>query len=329
MTQFGYTLSCEEHAPRDLVAFARRAEAVGFDFLTASDHYHPWTDRQGHAPMVWPVLGAAAMQTERIGLGTAVTCPIVRIHPAIVAQAAATIAAMAPGRFFLGVGTGENLNEHITGENWPSAGLRRDMLTEAVEIIRELWSGELTDFHGDFYTVADARIYTVPDPLPPIYVAASGIEGASLAGRLGDGFISVAPKRELIREFDAAGDGERPHYGQVHVCYAKDEAQARRTALEVWPNAGVPGELSAELPLPRHFQQAAKIVTEDIVAKEIVCGPDPERHLALLRKYEDAGFDHIFIHQVGEDQEGFLRFYQDEVLPRARSREEPRARGAA
>ncbi|HEY7905115.1 MAG TPA: TIGR03557 family F420-dependent LLM class oxidoreductase, partial [Casimicrobiaceae bacterium] len=311
-----------------LVERAQRAEQAGFEFAMVSDHYHPWTDRQGNAPFVWSVLGGVAMTTQRLRVGTGVTCPIVRQHPAIVAQAAATVAAMMPGRFFLGVGTGENLNEHITGERWPAVSVRREMLEEAVEIIRELWSGEFTQYQGEYFTVDDARIYTLPDPLPHIYVAAAGIESADLAGRIGDGFISTAPKRELVQEFDAGGAPNRPHYAQITVCYAKDETQARKTALEVWPNAGLPGELSAELPLPRHFMQAAKIVTEDEVAKTIVCGRDPERHLQMIRKYEAAGFEHIFFHQVGDDQEGFFRFYEEQVLPQARSSQTQR-RGAA
>lgn len=328
MTEFGYTLSCEEHGPRPLVEWAQRAEEAGFEFAIASDHYHPWTDRQGNAPFVWSLLGGVAMTTRRLRVGTGVTCPIIRQHPAIVAQAAATVAAMMPGRFFLGVGTGERLNEHVSGEHWPSAPVRREMLAEAIEIIRELWEGGLVDYHGAYFTVEDARIYTRPERLPPIYVAAAGIEAAELAGRIGDGFISTAPERELVRAFDAAGDGQRPHYAQIHVCYADDEAQARKTAHARWPNAALSGELGSQLALPRQYMQATKTVSEDDVAAVVVCGPDPERHLAMIRKYEDAGFDHIWFHQIGDDQESFFRFYEEQVLPQARDGE-TRTRGAA
>lgn len=320
MTSYGYTLSSEEHAPNDLVRHAARAEEVGFEFASISDHYHPWIDNQGHSPFVWAVLGGIAHATERIKVGTGVTCPIMRIHPAVIAQAAATAADMLPGRFYLGVGTGENLNEHIVGEGWPSVTVRQEMLDEAVELIRHLWDGKLTEFYGEYFSVQDARIYTLPEQLPPIYVAASGSESAKLAGEIGDGFISTAPKSDLVQTFEEAGGRGKPKYAQAHVCYHEDEAEARRIAHKIWPNSGIPGELSAELPLPRHFEQASQNVTEDAIAEMITCGPDPEKHVAQLRKFEEAGFDHVYVHQVGPVQEGFLRFYEREVLPQLRGK---------
>jgi G6PDH family F420-dependent oxidoreductase len=223
---------------------------------------------------------------------------------------------MLPGRFFLGLGTCENLNEHIIGERWPSANVRREMLEEAVWIIRKLWSGEDVDHEGAYYQVVDARIYTLPERLPEIYIGASGKVTAELAGEIADGFISVAPENELITAFESAGGAGKPKYGQMHACWAEDEASARKTAFEVWPNAGIKGELSAELPLPRHFEQAAQMVTEDDVAERVVCGPDPDRHVEEIRKYAEAGFDHVYVHQIGPDQQGFMRFYQREVMPR-------------
>jgi G6PDH family F420-dependent oxidoreductase len=315
--ELGYTLACEEHGPRDLVAYARRAEEIGFPFAMISDHYHPWTDRQGHSPHVWSVIGAIAAVTERLRLGTGVTCPTVRQHPAIVAQATATCQELLEGRFIFGVGTGEALNEHILGDPWPSAAVRREMLEEAVAVIRELWRGELVEHRGRHYTVENARIYTVPDTPPPIIVAASGPQAAALAGRIGDGFCGTSPDEDLIARFDAAGtggNGSRPRYGQVTVCWAESEEEARRTALEWWPNAAIPGELGQVLPQPAHFEQAAKLVTEDKVAESIACGPDPEVHLDFIRRYAAAGYDHIFLHQVGPDQEGFLRFCERELL---------------
>jgi coenzyme F420-dependent glucose-6-phosphate dehydrogenase len=316
MAQIGYTLAGEEHRPDDLVRYARLAEEAGFPFALISDHFHPWTERQGQSPFVWGVIGGIAQATERLRLGTGVTCPTVRIHPAIVAQAAATCAAMMPGRFFLGVGTGENLNEHILGDHWPSAAVRREMLEEAVAIIRELWGGGLVEHRGRHYTVENARIYTLPDEPPPVLVAASGPEAATLAGRIGDGFIGVAPEAELIRTFESAGGAGKPRYGQVTVCWADDEAQARRTAHEWWPNIALSGELGQMLPQPAHFEPSCENVSEDDVAAVIACGPDPDHHVELIQRFADAGYDHVCVHQIGPDQEGFLRFYAREVLPR-------------
>ena len=316
MAEFGYTLSGEEHAPADLVRWARTAEDVGFTFALVSDHFHPWIDRQGHSPFVWTVLGGIAEATERLRLGTGVTCPLIRIHPAIVAQAAATTAALMPGRFFLGVGTGENLNEHILGDRWPPAGTRLEMLEEAVEVIRLLWEGEDVTHRGRHYTVENARIYTLPEEPPPIFVAAAGEKATQLAGRIGDGLIGTSPDSEQIRQFEQAGGAEKPRYGQLHVCWAKTEEEAKRTAREWWPNTSLPGELGVELPLPRHFEQAAAMLSEDDVAGKLPCGPDPERHIAAIHAYVDAGYDHVYVHQVGPDQEGFFRFYEEQVLPK-------------
>jgi coenzyme F420-dependent glucose-6-phosphate dehydrogenase len=314
--EIGYALSSEEHPPLDLVRDARRAEEVGFEFALVSDHFHPWIDRQGHSPFVWGVIGAVAASTKRLRLGTGVTCPTIRIHPALVAQAAATAGALMPGRFFLGVGTGENLNEHILGDRWPSPDERQEMLTEAVAIIRGLWEGGLFSFDGAHYTVDRARIYTLPDEQVPIVVAASGTEAARLAGELGDGLVSTAPKQELVETFLEAG-GNGPRYGQLTVCWAKSEVDARRTALEWWPNAGLKGPLSQELALPSHFEAASSMVTEDEIAKQIPCGPDLDSHLLQIQSFADAGFDHVYVHQIGPDQGGFLDVYRD-VLVEAR-----------
>jgi coenzyme F420-dependent glucose-6-phosphate dehydrogenase len=316
MESIGYALSCEEHAPRELVRNARLAEEAGFEFALISDHYHPWIERQGQSPFVWAVIGGIAEATDRLRLGTGVTCPTIRIHPAIVAHAAATSAAMMPRRFFLGVGTGENLNEHVLGGRWPPAAVRLEMLEEAVEVIRRLWSGELISHRGKHYLVENARLYTVPDEPPPIMVAAAGSNAAELAGRTGDGFVGVSPQAELLDVFNRSGGRGKPCYGQVQVCWAGDEQQARRTALEWFPNIALPGELSQELPQPAHFEQAVELLGEDDLAEIVACGPDPERHLEMIGRFERAGFDHIYVHQIGPDQEGFLRFYRDEIIPR-------------
>lgn len=315
MAEIGYTLSSEEHGPRELVRHARRAEEAGFGFAMISDHFHPWIDRQGQSPFVWSTLGGVAEATERLRVGTGVTCPTTRVHPAIIAHAAATTAAMMPGRFSLGLGTGEKLNEHILGDRWPPVRKRQEMLEEAVEVIRGLWEGGLYTHHGRHYTVENARLYTLPDEPPPILVAAAGSSSTELAGRIGDGFVGLVPDHEVIEAFEVAGGASKPRYAQLHVCWAESEAEARRTAHEWWPNGAFPGNLFIELPLPSHFEEAASLASEDDVAKGVVCSPDPERHAEAIREYLGAGYTHVYLHQVGPDQEGFFRFYEREVLP--------------
>jgi coenzyme F420-dependent glucose-6-phosphate dehydrogenase len=309
--ELGYTLSSEEHGPSELVRNARAAEEAGFSFLTISDHFHPWTDAQGQSPFVWSVIGGVAEATERISLATGVTCPTIRIHPAIVAQAAATSAVMMDGRFILGVGTGEELNEHVTGARWPGPEARLEMLEEAIEVMRLLWQGGYQTHRGKHYTVEQARIFTLPDEPPPIAVAASQPNAAELASRAGDALIAVAPDKELVQTFGK----DKPRYGQLHVCYAESEEQARKTAHELWPNAAMGGALGQELATTEHYEAAAELVTEDDVAEEVVCGPDPQQHLDAIKEYEDAGFTHVFVHQIGQDQAGFLSFYAEKILP--------------
>jgi G6PDH family F420-dependent oxidoreductase len=316
MAAIGFTLSSEEFGPRELVGYGHRAEEVGFDFVSISDHFHPWVDRQGSSPFVWAVIGGLAEATERIAVTTGVTCPTTRVHPAIVAQAAATAAVMLPGRFSLGVGSGENLNEHILGDPWPETAVRQERLEEAIEVIRKLWRGGLQSHRGRHYTVQNARLYTLPEEPPPILVAAAGPRATALAGRIGDGFFGLVPDREVVAAFERAGGEGKPRYGQVDVCWADDEAAAKRTVLEWWPNAVVSGGLNWELPLPSMFEDASSWASEDDVAEAVVCGPDPEPIVQAIRQFVDAGYDHVYFHQVGPDQEGFLDFAAEELLPR-------------
>jgi G6PDH family F420-dependent oxidoreductase len=318
MVHIGYALSSEEHPANDLVAFAGRAEQVGFEYAMISDHYHPWIDEQGQSTFVWSVLGGIARETTNLKVGTGVTCPTMRYRPAIVAQAAATVATMMPGRFMFGVGTGEALNEHIVGERWPAWELRADMLEEAVEIIRELWSGSMVSHYGEFFTVENARVYSLPDEPPPILVAASGPKSAEMAGRIGDGLINYAPDHEVVADFRASGGGDKPRLVQYNVCWAEDEAEARRIARETVPTVALKGEVTTLLPTPPHFEQATDTVTEDQIAQVVVCGPDPDKHIDGIRKCVEAGFDHVHVDQVGPDQEGFFRFYEREILPKFR-----------
>jgi G6PDH family F420-dependent oxidoreductase len=262
------------------------------------------------------VIGGAAQVTERLRIGTGVTCPTIRIHPAIIAQAAATSAAMMPGRFILGLGSGENLNEHILGDRWPPADVRLEMLEEAVEVIRLLWEGGQQSYYGAYYTVENAQLYTLPDRLPPIFIAASGPKAAEVAGRIGDGFIGTGPDAEVIEKFKKSGGEGKPCYGEIAVCWAAEEAAARRTAFEQWSLAAITGELSSELPVPAHFEQAAKMVSEDDVAEKVVCGPEADRYLNKVREYAEAGYDHVWFHQIGPDQEGFFKFFEKQIKPK-------------
>jgi G6PDH family F420-dependent oxidoreductase len=319
--RLGLHLSAEEHPPDFLVATAIKAEAAGFDFVTVSDHFHPWTRRQGESPFVWAVLGAIAQSTERVGVGTAVTCPTIRTHPAIIAHAAATVAAMMPGRFFLGLGTGERLNESILGDRWPSAPVRREMLEEAVEIMRALWTGEIMRaHHGRHYTVEDARIFTRPDEPPPIVVSGFGPRSVELAGRIGDGYMHVAPDAESVDRFrSAGGGGGKPCYGKLDTCVAADDATARRIAHETWPTSALQGELGQQLATPEHYEQAVANVTEEQVAEGILCSNDASRHLDAIAEYADAGFDHVLVQQCGDDQQRLIALYAEEILPEVRA----------
>jgi G6PDH family F420-dependent oxidoreductase len=314
MAEIGYFLSSEEHGPAELVRQAQQAEQAGFRSVWISDHYHPWNDRQGQSPFVWSVIGGIAATTN-LRVTTAVTCPSVRIHPAIIAQAAATAALLLPGRFLLGVGSGENLNEHVLGDRWPRLEVRLEMLEEAVHVLRMLWEGKLTSHDGRHYRVENARIYSLPPEPPPVLVSALGPKAVSLAARIGDGLISTQPDKESLDKYAAEG-GSGPRQGGFKVCWAKDEQTGRKTAFDLWPNTLVPGQLSQELALPSHFEQASQLVTEDKLAETIPCGPDPERHLASIRQYLDAGFDEVYISQIGDDQAGFFDFYRKELAPR-------------
>jgi coenzyme F420-dependent glucose-6-phosphate dehydrogenase len=315
MTEYGYALSSEEHTPLDLARNAERAEQAGFTFALISDHYHPWVDRQGHSAFVWSAIGAISQRTERLVLGTGVTAPIIRIHPAIIAQAAATSACLMPGRFFLGVGTGEALNEHILGDKWPETDVRLEMLEEAVEVMRLLWEGGQKSHYGDYYVVENARVYDLPDEPVPVIVAGSGTKAAELAGRIGDGYCGTSADEQTIAAFEAAGGAGKPRYGQLSVCVAPTVDEGARIVKEFWPNAGLGGQLSQELALPAFYEQASENVTEDILKQSVVCGPDAGPIREKIAEYERAGYTHVYIHQIGPDQEAFFRLAEEELLP--------------
>lgn len=313
--RLGYWLSSEEHSPNELVRYAVRAEEVGFSVAGISDHFHPWVTKQGNSPFVWSTLGGIATATERLEVTTGVTAPIIRIHPVIVAQAAATAAAMFEGRFALGVGTGERLNEHVTGAHWPRPDVRRDMLTEAIEVMRRLWAGKMVNHYGQHYTVEKAQLFTLPESPPPVFIAGSSKKSAKLAGRIGDGFFGVTPSLSPIEVFEGSGGRGKPRVGQIHVCWAKSRDEALDTAYTWWPNAALSGAPLSELAHPKHFEQALSLARPEDVATSVALGPDPEPHLEAIASFAKVGFSEVHVHQIGPDQEGFFRFYEREIIP--------------
>jgi G6PDH family F420-dependent oxidoreductase len=314
----GYFLSSEEWGPRDLVALAGKAERAGFDGLWISDHYHPWNDEQGHSPFVWSVIGAVAQNTQHMKLTTAVTCPTVRLHPGIVAQAGATAAILLDGRFCLGLGSGEALNEHIFGDRWPGADERLEMLEEAVEVIRKLWQGGVRDHVGRHYRLEHCRVYDLPASPPPIVISGFGRKSVELAAKIGDGYCTVGPDAESVDLFRSRARSGSLVQGGLKVCWDEDEAAARRTVHRLWPNDALPGELAQVLPTPEHFEQASELVSEELLAEQLPCGPDLDRHVEAINAYADAGFDELYIQQVGPRQDEFFEVYRDYVLARVR-----------
>ncbi|MFH8337356.1 LLM class F420-dependent oxidoreductase [Streptomyces sp. AM6-12] len=315
MPEYGYFLASEEHGPAALVEQARMAEQAGFQALWISDHFHPWNDAQGQSPFVWSVIGALS-QAVSLPIETAVTCPTVRMHPAVTAHAAATCAVQTGGRFRLGLGTGEALNEHILGDRWPPAHVRLEMLEEAVQVMRRLFTGEEVDHHGTHYTVENARLYTVPDEPVPIDISGFGPKATALAARVGDGYITMMPEEEMVTSFRKGGGGAKLVSGGTKVCYGTDRESCVRQVHRLWYNELLPGEMGQVLPSPKHFEQLHELVTPDMVRQKVVCGDDPDEHAAALRAFGDAGFDRVYVNQIGPDQQGFFDFYRTKVLPR-------------
>lgn len=316
MTSFGYTLMTEEHGPKELVDNALRAERSGFDFLVMSDHYHPWVPEQHHSPYAWSVLGAVAAVTDRIEMATLVTCPIIRYHPAVVAQKAATIAVLSDGRFTLGLGAGERLNEHVVGMGWPAADERQAMLDEAVEIMRLLWQGGYQSYRGEYFDVEDARVFDLPDQPVPVAVAAGGPQAAELAGRAGEGLVATEPEPDLVDAFRSAGGDAAQTWCQIPVCWGDDADTALQTAHHSFRWSALGWKVQAELPNPVNFAAAAETVRPEDLADSIPHGPDVERYAAAAAEFADAGFERIAFVQIGEDQDGFFRFWESELRGR-------------
>jgi G6PDH family F420-dependent oxidoreductase len=315
MATIGIFLSSEEQSAKRLVDIAVKAEDAGFRDLWISDHFHPWIDAQGESPFVWSTIGAIAAATREVRVTTAVTCPTVRIHPAIVAQAAATSATLLDGRFVLGVGTGEALNEHILGDPWLGIDQRLSMLEESIEIMRLLWSGGVQSFDGQHYVLDRARLYSLPDEPVPVYVSAFGPKAADAAGRIGEGYVNVEPSAELLNAYREAG-GAGPAQGGMKICWGADEAECVKTVHRLWPNEALGGELAQVLPMPAHYEAACEPITDEMIAEVVTCGPDPEKHAAKIQEFLDAGYDEVYVNQIGDDQEGFLKFMKQEILPR-------------
>jgi G6PDH family F420-dependent oxidoreductase len=314
MAEIGIFFSSEERTAPELVDAAVKAERAGFRSAWISDHFHPWNDEQGQSPFVWSVLGAVAAATESMRWMTAVTCPTVRTHPGVVAHAAATTATLMPGRFRLGVGSGEALNEHVFGARWPDADVRLEMLAEAVEVIRLLWQGGFKHHHGRHYTLESARLYSLPGQPPEILVSGFGERSIALAAKIGDGYVTVGPDADALQAYRAQG-GRGPLTGGLKVCWGEDRTACLRTVRRLWPNEALTGELAQVLPSPRHFEQATALVTEEHLDGSVPCGPDPQEHIAAIQEYVDAGFDEIYVAHIGPGHDGFVDFYAREVLP--------------
>lgn len=315
LLRLGYWLSSEEHGPNELVRNAVRAEEVGFELAGLSDHFHPWVPAQSNSPFVWAVLGGIAHATQELQVVTGVTAPIIRLHPAIAAHAAATAAVMFEGRFSLGVGTGERLNEHVTGAGWPSADERREMLEEAVGIMRELWEGGMVNHRGKHYTVDQAELFTRPETPPQVIVAGSSLKSARLAGAIGDGFMGVVSSPRHVEAFEGSGGRGKRRLAQVHVCWARTNDEALDTAYRWWPNAALKGAALTELARPKHFEEVLALARPEDIVDSVALGPDPEAYVEAITTFAKAGFNEIYLHQIGPDQEGFFRFYQREVRP--------------
>ena len=320
MVRFGYTLITEQSGPRELVRYAQAAEDAGFDFEVSSDHYSPWLTTQGHSPYAWSVLGAVAQATSRVELMTYVTCPTMRYHPAVVAQKSATMQLLSEGRFVLGLGSGESLNEHVVGEGWPGVDTRQSMLEEAVEIIRELHSGELVTFDGEYFRVDSARVWDAPDDGVPIGIAVSGGDSIERFAPLADHMIAVTPEKDLVAGWDAAHSGPSRKIGQVPISWDPDLETAVERAHDQFRWFGGGWQVNADLPTPAGFAAASQFVRTDDVAEAIACGPDLDALAESVRPFIDAGFTDIAVVQIGdEQQERFVTEVAEPLLERLRA----------
>jgi G6PDH family F420-dependent oxidoreductase len=316
----GYTLMTEQSGPRELLRYAVAAEEAGFDFELSSDHFSPWLPEQGHAPNAWVLLGAVAQATSRVELMTFVTCPTMRYHPAVVAQQAATLQLLADGRFTLGLGSGENLNEHVIGEGWPAIAVRQDMLEEATHIIRELLTGELVTWEGEYFRVDSARLWDVPDAGVQIGVALSGKQGVERFAPLADHLVQAMPDADVVKGWNDKHPGGSRVFGQVPICWDPDEDKAIERAHSEFRWFGGGWSVNADLPTPAGFTGASQFVRPEDVASSIACGPDLDKLAESARPFLDAGFTDLAIVQVGDhNQDRFLAEAAGPLLERLRA----------
>jgi G6PDH family F420-dependent oxidoreductase len=323
VTRFGYTLMTEQSGPRQLVDYAARADDVGFDFLVSSDHYFPWLDEMGHAPYAWALLGAVAQTTSRAELMTYVTCPTIRYHPVVVAQKAATLGVLSGDRFLLGLGSGENLNEHVVGRGWPAVDVRQRMLAEATELIRLLLTGDQVTYHGEYFDADRARVWDLPERPVELALAVGGSDAVSRFAPLADHLIATEPEAALLRQWDEAkgdGAGSSRKIGQIPISWDRDRARGVERAHRLFRWFGGGWAVNADLPVPNGFEGATKFVTPDDVAKAIPCGPDLDAIVDAVRGYEKAGFTDVALVQIGDEQQlGFLTHLAPDLLERLRA----------
>jgi G6PDH family F420-dependent oxidoreductase len=318
MIRLGYKLMTETTGPKELVRNARLAEEAGFDFVSISDHYHPWLESHGHSPFAWSVLGAIAEVTQKIGITTGLTCPIIRYHPALIAQAAATIGVMSNGRFTLALGAGERLNEHVVGQGWPAVHHRHGMLREAIEVIRALWSGEIVSHSETYFELETGRIYDLPDQEIPIVVGVSGEKSATLAAEVGAGIMAVEPKAEIVEEWRSAG-GSGPRYGELALGYAKSKDEGLKLAHKYSRFGALGWSVLSELPSVAAFEEATQFVKPADLRDSVPHGPDVDTYVKAVKKFTDADFDHLALQAIGPDQEGFIRFFKEQLGPQLRA----------
>jgi G6PDH family F420-dependent oxidoreductase len=325
MTKIGYAAMLEQFHPTDLLEWCAQAESTGFDAgFQVSEHFHPWTPQQGNAAFAWSFMGALGQRTS-LPFGTAVTCPGFRYHPAVIAHAAATLGAMYPGRFWLGLGAGEALNEHVVGPSWPEVGVRSAMMFEAIEIINKLFTGKVVKHAGTYFTLESAKLYTRPEQPVPVYVATAGPVNAKRTGKFADGIITVGAADEKISMLwdkfregasEAGKDASAMRTQlQVHVSWAPTQAQAEEQAVKEWPNGGMAFP-KQDIKNPEDFANMAKLVRLEHFKNRMLISADLDEHVTQLQSFVDMGFDEIYLHNVGRDQAGFIETFGNKVLPR-------------
>ncbi len=330
MPILGYSAALEQFHPTDLIRWCQEAEQAGFGGVMAADHFHPWVPQQGQSPLVWPWMGSLGSSTKKLTFGPGVTCASYRYHPAIIAQGAATLAVMYPGRFWLGIGTGEALNEHVVGGEWPEAPVRLERMIESIEVIKQLFTGKKTRYSGKHIKMESARLYTRPEVPCPIFIAASGPKTAETAGRLCDGLITPAAPAEklkmLIESFDKGAKeagkdpAAMPKLLQLHVSWANTYDEAVQQAMKEWPNGGIKAP-KQDIRSPEDFAAFGQLVRPEDFKGRVFISTNLEEHRQHLQSFYNLGFDEVHVHHVGRNQTEFIRAYGEVVIPSLRGKE--------